>query len=1033
MLIVMTAVLPIAIAAGVHLLLDYREHYDDAKLALQVAAETMAQKHSAQVDGIKSELVAISQFPEVRMKEWAACTRLLKNILKQDPVSHNIGIADISGNVVASAVGGGFSISDRKYFKDAVRTKRFSAGEYTVSRTVSKPSIHFALPVLDAAGAVIAVVYVTYDLDGFSSIFEAQKLPRNSVMNVTDHRGVFLYRYPANPVVKPGVEDRPDLRARMTGLQSEGVFVEIGRDNVKRVLGFKRLQLHKDEQPYVYIRVSTPEDEIIAGFKRYFIITSTILILATLIALFAVTLLTRRFIITPFERFNVVARSFRDGNMTERTGIAHSEAEIGMLAKSFDDMAESIEARESALCSSEQKYSNVFELSPITMALTTYPEGRFTEVNREFTATFGYSREEALGQTTVKLDLWVNPDERSRYLQIIQGEKYVTAFEAVMRTKQGELITVEFTGALVEISGQKFVLHTVNNITERRMIANRENDRLKILEKIASGTELQVLLDAITRFVESNLDGALCSLLLANESGTNLLHGSAPSLPDSYNHAVHGLKIGPGIGSCGTAAYQRTRVVVEDIEVHPYWKGFKPAREAGLRACWSEPILSSDRQILGTFATYYKIPRLPSQKEIDLMESAANLASIAIERMRSEENQDKLESQIHHMQKIEAIGQLTGGIAHDFNNLLTPIFVYAGMIKNSLADTDPNVKKVDGLIFSANKAKELTQKLLSFSRKQILAMDFLDLNEMIQVFYELLRSTVRENISLDLQLSNNAAIVMADRGQLEQILLNLVVNAQDAIEGGGTIRIQTGHVVLDDEFVRHHPGMKTGAHVSLAVSDDGCGMTEDIQNHIFEPFYTTKEVGHGTGLGLSTVYGIVKQHDGYLQVKSHPGEGTTFTVYFPEQSGALKPAAVPEQSVVQGVQSESHKSILIVDDNLMILEMAVSVLESAGYRVHSADNPEKAMDIACSRTDSFDLLVTDIVMPHMNGPELYGRLAERDPNLSILYISGYTDDVKFHNEYKNHDVNFLAKPFTAEQFLDSIKHALSQGPKQGGA
>jgi two-component system cell cycle sensor histidine kinase/response regulator CckA len=261
---------------------------------------------------------------------------------------------------------------------------------------------------------------------------------------------------------------------------------------------------------------------------------------------------------------------------------------------------------------------------------------------------------------------------------------------------------------------------------------------------------------------------------------------------------------------------------------------------------------------------------------------------------------------------------------------------------------------------------------------------------------------------------------------LEQILVNLVVNAQDAIEDGGVISIRTGHVVLDDEFVRVHPGMKTGAHISLEVSDNGCGMTEDVQDHIFEPFYTTKAVGHGTGLGLATVYGIVKQHDGYLQVKSRVGEGTTFTLYFPEQSGTVNPVPVPEIPAVQDFISENTVSILIVDDNLMILDMAVSILESAGYRVVSTADPEKAIELAGSRKDPFDLLITDVVMPVMNGPELYGRLAEMDPHLSILYISGYTDDAKFHNEYKNHDVNFLAKPFTVEQFLESIRFTLSQ-------
>jgi two-component system, cell cycle sensor histidine kinase and response regulator CckA len=651
-------------------------------------------------------------------------------------------------------------------------------------------------------------------------------------------------------------------------------------------------------------------------------------------------------------------------------------------------------------------------------------EGRLVQFNQALCGMTGYSAAELRGLRLQD----IKPPEF--VLQIASNLESIRAhgkatFESGYLAKNGAVVPVEVTARMMESEGRLLVLSVARDITQRKRSDLRELARRGLLEKIATDAPLGDLLAGIVYFVELEIPGALCSVLLADETGTRLRHGAAPSLPEFYNQAVDGLAIAQGMGSCGTAAFLQQRVVVEDIETHPYWKGFRSAREAGLRACWSEPVFSSEGDLLGTFAIYHREPCSPKEEDLQLIGSAAHLASIAIGRVRGDERRRSLEDQLRQIQKIEAVGQLAAGIAHDFNNLLTPIFVYTDMIRRGFPEDHPQLRQIDAVILAAHKASELTRKLLSFGRKQVLCMDVLDLNETIISFGDIMRTTVRESISIDLQLTPERAHLLGDRGQMEQILLNLAVNAQDAIAGTGSISLETGHLILDEEYARLHPGVKPGPYLLLAFSDNGCGMGEETLRHIYEPFFTTKEVGRGTGLGLATVYGIVKQHDGYIEVWSRPGVGTTFKLFFPmsHDSAGRAPERGPEATAQQAVGA--GKTILLVEDNAMIREMAEELLEGYGYRTLVAATPSEALDRAARLDGPIDLLVSDVVMPQMNGPELHERLLESHPRLPVLYISGYTGNVVLHKETLTMETDFLTKPFTLEQFLERIRRILT--------
>jgi PAS domain S-box-containing protein len=384
-----------------------------------------------------------------------------------------------------------------------------------------------------------------------------------------------------------------------------------------------------------------------------------------------------------------------------------------------------------------------------------------------------------------------------------------------------------------------------------------------------------------------------------------------------------------------------------------------------------------------------------------------------------------LEQQVKQQQKLESIGLLAGGISHDLNNLLTPIFGYTEMIRKKFKPDEKIFHQASQIIEAASKARDLIKQLLSFSRKQVLTVEDHDLNEIIASFSGIMRRTIRENIEIRHATCADPCPVKVDRNQIEQILLNFAVNAQDAITGNGTITIETGHNLLDEEYCAIHPGATPGRYIMFAFTDSGCGMDDATLAQIFEPFFTTKVVGHGTGLGLSTVYGIVKQHNGYIDVQSKIGRGTCFRIYLQENTDTSATIRKPEKIMITPVHTGGV--ILLVEDNQMVMEFASELLENHGYTVFAATKPSEALKIAKENCNTIDLLVSDVVLPEMSGPELHGHLCSLCPALTALFISGYASSLTVHNGHLEENVNFLAKPFTSEVLLGRVAELLAVG------
>ncbi|MBI5095706.1 MAG: PAS domain S-box protein [Candidatus Hydrogenedentes bacterium] len=394
------------------------------------------------------------------------------------------------------------------------------------------------------------------------------------------------------------------------------------------------------------------------------------------------------------------------------------------------------------------------------------------------------------------------------------------------------------------------------------------------------------------------------------------------------------------------------------------------------------------------------------------------------ERKLVEAEKARLQEQLAQSQKMESVGRLAGGVAHDFNNMLGVILGHCEMALDQAEAAHPLYAHLEEIRKAANRSADLTRQLLAFARKQTVAPKVLDLNETVTGMLKMLERLIGEDIHLDWHPGQNLWQVNVDPSQIDQILANLCVNARDAIAGVGKVTIETENRVVDDDYCAGRPGFTPGEYVQLSVSDDGYGMDTDTLLHLFEPFFTTKTMGKGTGLGLATVYGIVKQNDGFISVHSEPGRGTTLTIYLPRHIAKAAPGRIegPAPSLQGG-----HETILLVEDESAILKMTTTMLELQGYSVLAANTPGEAMQLARERAGEIDLLMTDVVMPEMNGRDLAKNLLSLYPNLKRLFMSGYTADVIAHHGVLDDGVYFIQKPFSTAELAAKVREALSHG------
>lgn len=403
------------------------------------------------------------------------------------------------------------------------------------------------------------------------------------------------------------------------------------------------------------------------------------------------------------------------------------------------------------------------------------------------------------------------------------------------------------------------------------------------------------------------------------------------------------------------------------------------------------------------------------------LEGIIHILTDITEQVKVEKKCAELESQLIQAQRLESVGRLAGGVAHDFNNLLT-VILGAGDLLSLKLDNNPLAEKYLKQICDAGmRAKDLTSQLLAFSRKQVLKVDLLDINTFLINVKKILNRLISEDVEIQCKFTNDTTKVEADSAQLEQVLMNLIINASDAMPNGGKLFIETANIEIDEAYAATKNGVTPGKFIMMAVSDTGVGMPPDILNKIFDPFFTTKEKAKGTGLGLSTAYGIIKQHGGNIWAYSEPGHGTTFKIYLPAASnnavGKKEPAEA--YNAVPGAAT-----IMVVEDDAVVREVVCSMLKQNGYNVIESDTPQSAVELSEKHTGDIHLLLTDVVMPDMKGPEVYKLISGIHPETKILYMSGYPEDFISRQGILQDDVQFISKPLTINLLLEKVAESI---------
>lgn len=564
----------------------------------------------------------------------------------------------------------------------------------------------------------------------------------------------------------------------------------------------------------------------------------------------------------------------------------------------------------------------------------------------------------------------------------------------------------------------------VEERTEQLMQANehlsRINSRLKkIVEttrNLSSCREIDQFGALLIKEFSQHMLATGGSIYMKEENGMRLVH----SLDSEESNQFISFPFPPG-SVFERVFLEKQPIYLDDVSNDPFLKhiGWKENHDG---AALIFPLPDGKGEITGILTLHSKAapPFLEQDKEIGMI--LASYGSEALRAVQISEDLYKSEQQYQQAQKMESIGRLAGGISHDLNNLLSPIIGYSEILLGDLPPDDERYKTVEEIHHAGIRARELIRQLLAFSRKQTLKYKSLNINRVLKDFKKLLRRTIKENITFSLHTAADIGYINADISQIEQVVMNLAVNAADAMPEGGTLTLETEMVRVDEKTMEELGLKESGPYVMLAISDTGCGMDSETVTHIFDPFFTTKgELG--TGLGLATVYGIIKQHGGNITVESEPGEGTVFRIYLPVSDKAQELEEAVQKKTADGTGSEV---ILLVEDNKYVRQLAYTILTRWGYTVLVAETGPEALEMLETYKGPLHLLLSDVIMPEMNGKELYHKISGKYPGIKTLFMSGYSSDILSSEEGIEAGAGFIQKPFTIPDFADKIKKVLGK-------
>jgi PAS domain S-box-containing protein len=692
-------------------------------------------------------------------------------------------------------------------------------------------------------------------------------------------------------------------------------------------------------------------------------------------------------------------------------------------------------AAEAALLQSQERNRAIVDTA-LDGVITIDSAGIVTDWNAQATAIFGWSREDALGRA---LTATIIPDRDRQahehgireFLRTGVGAILNRRIEIVAQHRDGRELPVELAVSPAKIGNAYIFSAFIRDITDRRRAERRLASQYAVTRVLAEATTMEEAVSKIIQAIGERLEWDL-GLFWRADKATKMLRcldqWKAPSMQaDSFTQDTWQRVFARGEGLPGRIWTSGKSAWVTDVTVDADFTRGVQAREAGIHGAFGFPILIGN-EIEGVIEFFSRQVRQPDDELLRMVEDIGLKMGQFGERARTERVLRETEAQLRQAQKMEAVGRLAGGMAHDFNNLLTVIRGYSDLLLGRLGATDVIRKDTEEIKKAADRASGLTRQLLAFSRRQFIATKVLDLNALVANMDGMLRRLIGEDtVELSAELDASIGAIKADPGQVEQVIMNLVVNACDAMPKGGRLTIETRNVTIGEEVRLDTVGVAPGSYVLLAVCDNGHGMDAETRSHLFEPFFTTKEKGKGTGLGLSTVYGIVNQSGGSITVESAPDRGTTFRIYFPR----VEPEAPGMAGAVQAIDpAHGRETILLVEDEPAVRGLVHETLRLHGYTVLEARHGIEALLASTKYVGSIHLLLTDVVMPQMSGPEVAEKILTLRPEIKVLYMSGYPDHPLFDRGSVSRQTGFLQKPFSppvlaqkVREVLDSVKAA----------
>lgn len=639
---------------------------------------------------------------------------------------------------------------------------------------------------------------------------------------------------------------------------------------------------------------------------------------------------------------------------------------------------------EKELRRAEEKYRTMIENSN-DLIWTLDTEGKFTYANKQAEVLSGYEQTDQIGKN---FDPLLPPDDVKRisdiFYALLNGKPQ--QYEVPVLRKDGSIFILAVNATPLYDSGEIVgVVNFARNITDEKMAERALQE---------SEQRYRKLVESVTDY--------MYTVQVENGRAKETKHGPGCVAVTGYTSEEY-----------DTDPYLWYRMIHEE-DRHAAMEQAEKILSRAAPHSLEHRIIHKDGSV-----RWVKNSPVPRCDESGLLIAFDGMVSDITERKR-------LENQLHQAQKMEAVGQLAGGIAHDFNNILSAILGYASLLQMKIEEGDPLRSYVDQIIASSHRAAHLTHSILAFSRKQIINLRPVDLNEIIARVEKLLVRIIGEDIELKTGMNGADLLITADSGQIEQVLINLCTNARDVMPRGGFLMIETRLVECDELFVKAHPYAKPGTYAMVSVSDTGIGMDNGTKEKIFEPFFTTKEVGKGTGLGLSIVYGIIKQHGGYINVYSEPGKGTTFKIYFPliHAECGVRNAELSRESEIQNLKSPTGETVLMAEDDAMVRAIAREVFEQFGYTVIEARNGEDAVKKFLANKDDVQLVVLDVLMPKKNGKEACDEIRKIRPDVKVIFTSGYTADILHKKGIIEEGVNFLSKPISTNDLIRKVREVL---------